>query len=298
MYTQISQNQIKTFLIIGIFIFIVSGFFFIVGTFVDSPQEYFVIGAIVSVLSAAGSYFYSDKIVLFTTGAKLADKKTYFDLYTVTENLSIADGIAMPRLYVIHDPAPNAFATGRNEKNAVVAVSTGLLERLNRSELEGVIGHELSHVKNRDILLSTIVAVLVGTVGYVAEWIMRSMWWGRTSDNEDRRTGRNPIFFLLFVVVLVITPIIATLIQLAVSRRREFLADASGTLLTRNPEALASALEKISSDPHLLKTANASTAHMFISNPFNKSGRSVNWITSLFSTHPPIAERIKILRSM
>lgn len=274
-----------------------SGFFFIIGKYFQDPTTYFVIGITFSLLSSIGSYFYSDKIVLFTTGAKPANKKTHFDFYTVTENLSIASGLPMPRLYVMDDPALNAFTTGRDPKHAVVCATTGLLDRLERSELEGVIAHELAHVKNYDILLASIVAVLVGTLAFVADWIMRTLWWGGHGRSDDRN-NRSPVMFVLLIVVLIITPIVATLIQLAISRRREFLADATGALTTRYPEGLARALEKISGDRHMLHRASASTAHLFISNPFKKTGGTSSWFATLFSTHPPVEERVKILRSM
>ena len=261
-----------------------------------SAEGYLIAGILISLISTVGSYFYSDKIVLLTTGAKPADKRQFFDLYTVTENLSLAAGLPMPRVYVINDPSPNAFATGRDPKHAVVVATTGLLERLDRTELEGVIAHELSHVKNYDILVSSIVAVLVGSIALASDWIMRSFWWRRIGGDRDNRS-RSPLFFALFILVLIITPIIATLIQLAVSRRREYLADASGSLITRYPEGLARALEKIASYPVPLQRATTSTAHLFIANPLNKQKMS-SWVVSLFSTHPPIDERIKILRSM
>lgn len=271
-----------------------SGFFFIIGKFFNNPGIYFSLGIIVASVSSIGSYFYSDKIVLFTTGAKPADKKKHFDFYTVTENLAIASGLPMPKLYVMDDPSMNAFATGRDPKHAVVCATTGLLDKMERAELEGVIAHELSHVKNYDILVATVVAVLVGTVALVADWTMRSLWWG--SGDRDRE-NKNPIMFIVLIVALILTPIIATLIQLAVSRKREFLADASGALLTRYPEGLARALEKIASDRIPTKSATTSTAHLFIANPFKK-GNGGSWFSSLFSTHPPVEERIKILRSM
>ena len=297
LYDQISGNKIRTFLIMAIFIALISGFFFIVGKYFGSPVPYFTIGILFSLLSAVGSYYYSDKIVLMTTGAKPAGKKEYFDFYTVAENLAIADGLPMPKLYVIDDPAPNAFATGRDAKHAIVVATSGLLDRLDRTELEGVIAHELSHIKNYDMLLSTVVAVLVGTIALVADWIMRSFWWGGWGRSREDREDRSPLFFILFIVALIVAPIVATLIQLAISRRREYLADASGALLTRYPEGLARALEKISQDPHILHTATSSTAHLFIVNPLHKKDLA-NWFTSLFSTHPPIEERIRILRSM
>lgn len=294
-YSQIATNRLKTYLIIGVFIALMTGFFILLGQYFSNPQAYLVIGLIISLASSIGSYFYADKIVLMTTGAKPADKKDYFDYYTVAENLSAADGLPMPKLYVINDPAPNAFATGRDPKHAAVAATTGLLHMMDRTELEGVLAHELSHVKNYDILVSTIVGVLVGTVALIADWIMRSLMWGGFRRNE--KDERNPLMIVLFVFVLIITPIVATLIQLAVSRRREFLADASGALLTRYPMGLARALEKIAADQHQLRTATTSTAHLFIASPFKK-GQTSAWITNLFSTHPPIEERIKILESM
>ncbi len=278
-----------------IFIIIIAGFFYVIGKYYGSPAPYFIIGILFSFISSIGGYLYGDKLVLLTTGAKPANKKQYFDLYTVTENLAIAEGIPMPALYVIDDPAPNALATGRDTKHATVAVTTGLLSIMNRTELEGVIAHELSHINNYDTLLMTIVAVLVGTVALVADWIMRSLWWGRRRDDRENRAS--PVLYLLLIVALIIAPIAATLIQLAISRRREYLADASGALLTRYPAGLANALEKIAGDPHLLRTATTSTAHLFIANPFKKKNGS-NWLTTLFSTHPPVEERIKILRSM
>jgi heat shock protein HtpX len=281
-----------------IFVILFSGFFYLIGKHFGSPGPYFVIGITISVLSSIGSYLYSDKIVLFTTRAKPADKKTYFDFYTVSENLATAAGLPVPRLYVIDDSAPNAFATGRDPKHAIVCATTGLLERMDRAELEGVIAHELSHVKNYDILFASLVSVLVGTLALVSDWIMRSFWWGGFSkDRDERENNRSPIFFILFIVVLVLTPVVATIIQLAISRKREFLADASGVLITRYPEGLARALEKIASDSHRMRSATSSTAHLFISDPFKKK-RFSNFFITLFSTHPPVEERIKILRSM
>lgn len=285
-------------MIFFLFIFLVTGFFYLIGLYTGDSTNYFIIGLAFSLLSTVGSYFFSDKIVLMTVGARPASKKEYFDLFTVTENLSMADGLPMPKLYVIQDDSPNAFATGRDPKHAVVCVTTGLLAILDRTELEGVVAHELSHVKNHDILLMSVVATLVGTISLVADWLMRSMWWGgfRRRDN-DRENGGNPLFLVMMIFAFLITPIVATLIQLAISRRREFLADASGALLTRYPEGLARALEKISGNPYPTRSATTSTAHLFISNPFKKQGKG-NWLLNLFSTHPPAEERIRILRSM
>ena len=297
-YNQITGNKIKTFLIVALFVGFISFFFFLVGKFVGDSTSYFIIGLMFSLLSGIGSYFYSDKIVLFMTGARPANKKEHFDFYTVAENLSIAAGLPMPALYVIDDLAPNAFATGRNPKHAVVVATTGLLQKLERAELEGVIAHELSHIKNYDILLMSIVSILVGMIAFVSDWLMRGIWWRGFSKREEKDEKSNPLLFFLFVLFLILTPIIGTLIQLAISRRREFLADASGALLTRYPEGLARALEKIVNDPFTLRTASNATAHLFIVNPLEKKGKFINWLAGLFSTHPPIEERIRLLREM
>lgn len=293
-YNQISENKVKTFFIMFFFILIFSSFFFLLGKYFDSPWGYFFLGFTISLVSSIGSYFYGDKLVIMTTGAEPADKKQFFNFYTVTENLCLASGIPVPKLYVINDSSPNAFATGRDPKHAVVCVTTGLLQIMDRTELEGVIAHEISHIKNFDILLASIVAVLVGTLALISDWVTRSMWWGRGRDNN--RGNRNPIFAVLFILALILTPIIATIIQLAISRKREYLADSSGALLTRYPEGLAGALEKLRDNPLSLRQATSSTAHLFISSPFKK--KDTSWLVGLFSTHPPIEERIRILKSM
>ena len=295
-YTQIRRNKFRTYVIISFFIGLLSLFFYLLGQYIGNPVGYLVFGVLFSGFSGLTSYFYSDKIVLKMSGAKPATKKEYFDYYTVTENLAIGAGIPMPKLYVIDDPAPNAFATGRNPEHAVVAASTGLLQRLNRAEVEGVIAHELSHIKNYDILVMTIVTVLVGTIAYTVDFAMRMMWFGGGQSDSNNRSG--VLGIVIFIALVILMPLIASVIQMAVSRKREYLADASGALLTRNPEGLASALEKISADPHVMKRASHATAHMYISNPFRKGSKAANWMTNLFSTHPPAAERIRILRSM
>ena len=250
-----------------------------------------------SIASSIGSYFFSDQVVLTTSGAQEIEKKDDPELFRIVENLAIGDGVPMPKIYIINDPSPNAFATGRDPKHASVAVTSGLLERLNKSELEGVIAHELSHVKNFDTRLMMVAAVLVGFIALLADIFMRGLLWGgiRRDEEEDRRA--QGLFLILGLVFAILSPLVASLIQLAISRKREFLADASGALLTRYPEGLASALEKISSDPRPLKTATSATAHLYITNPFKNQGFQ-GWFSNLFSTHPPIEERIKILRSM
>jgi heat shock protein HtpX len=239
------------------------------------------------------SYWWSDKIVLSISKARPVKREEFFDLYTVTENLSITAGLPMPKIYVIDDPAPNAFATGRDKNHAVICATTGLLQKLDRQELEGVIAHELSHIGNRDILLMSAVVVLVGFVSIISDIFLRSMWFGGGRRDNDKEGGG--ILAVIGIVFVILSPIIATLIQLAISRRREFLADASGVMLTRYPEGLAKALEKIGSYNMPMKVASNATAHLFISNPFGSKGAK---ISNLFQTHPPIAERIEILRKM
>lgn len=255
----------------------------------------FVIFAfILAIIMSIGSFFFSDKLVLATSGAKPVTKDQFPKFYRVVENLSIGDGLPMPKVYVIDDPSPNAFSTGRDPKHAVVCATTGILDMCTEAELEGVIAHELSHVKDYDIRLMAVVAVLVGFVALIANIFMRSLWF-RNDDDNNNSAGQ--IFLIVGIVFAILSPIIATLIQLAVSRKREYLADAAGALLTRYPEGLASALEKISAYDKPMKGANNGTAHLFIINPF--SGKSAkSWFAGLFDTHPPIEERIKILRAM
>jgi heat shock protein HtpX len=295
-YSQILNNKLKSFFLVGIFILFFSFVFYVLGRSMGSTDEYLVIGLIISLVSGFGSYFWSHKLVLMSTGAKPANKKDYFDFYTVTENITIAAGLPMPRLYVMETNALNAFATGRNPKNAVVCATTGLLQSLSRAELEGVIAHELGHIKNYDILFSSIVSVLVGTLILVTDWIQRMLFWtGFNRDDRDNRVGA--IQMVIFLLTLIVAPIVATLIQLAVSRRREYLADATGALVTRNPDALANALIKISKSDLPLAKASGATAHLFISNPFKKKTFTTK-LSSLFSTHPPVEERIRLLREM
>lgn len=247
-----------------------------------------VFAVIFSIVMNIASYWYSDKIVLSLYKAHPVTREEFFDLHTVTENLSIAAGLPMPRLYVIEDSSPNAFATGRNKEHGVVCVTTGLLTILNRQELEGVIAHELSHIGNRDILLSTVVVVLVGFISLASDFFLRSAMWGGGRGNDNNRSS-GPIL-ILALVLSILTPIVAVIIQLAISRKREFLADSSAALLTRYPEGLASALRKISGSMVPLKGASSATAHLFIANPFR--GKKVS---SLFMTHPPVEERIRAL---
>ncbi len=295
-YNQVSSNKTKTWIIIFLFVLFVSTLAYVFGKATGGGLSFVGFALIFSGLMSFASYYYSDKMILGISGAKQIQKKDNPALFRIVENLSIGDGLPMPKIYIIDDSAPNAFATGRDPNHAVVCVTTGILEKLNKVELEGVIAHELSHVKNFDIRLMAVVTILVGVVTLLADFFMRSMWYGGSRD-DDNRGNSQVIFIVIGIVFAILSPLIATLIQLAVSRKREFLADASGALLTRYPEGLASALEKISKDKEPLEAANNATAHLYIVNPF-KGKDAKSWFAGLFNTHPPIEERIKILREM
>jgi len=295
-YSSISSNKRKTWLIMILFVLFFLTVSYILGRALGYGLSFAGVMLIISGLMSFGSYYYSDKIVLAMSGAKPATKEEYRDLFTTVENLSIASGTPMPKVYVVQDAAPNAFATGRDPKHAAVCATTGILQKLSKAELEGVIGHELSHVKNYDTRLMGVVAILVGSLSILADVFFRSLWF-RDLDDNNRSSS---IFMIVGIILAILSPIIATLIQLAISRRREYLADADGALLTRYPEGLASALEKIAADKNILKTASTATAHFYIENPFKTDvkKKSGQWLVNLFSTHPPINERIRILRSM
>lgn len=273
-----------------LFLVIIVALGYFISYYYNNPLILYV-AIIFSLLMNVASYWWSDKIVLMMSHAKEARHDEYTELYHLVENLSITAGLPMPKVYIMNDQAPNAFATGRNKDHAVVAVTTGLLQILNKNELEGVIAHELSHIGNRDILLSTVIVVLVGFVSILANIFMRG-GMGRGRDNDSK--GGN-ILAVVGIVLVILSPIFAKLIQLAISRKREFLADASAVLLTRYPEGLAGALQKISSTNIPMRNPNNATAHLFISNPFGNAGKKVS---NLFSTHPPVEERIKILRGI
>lgn len=290
LYQQRSNNVVKTWALMAGFFLIVMAVGWAVSWYYGSPTILY--GAVVfALLMNVGSYWFSDKIALSMNGAKPASREEYFDLYTVTENLAITAGLPMPKLYVIQDPAPNAFATGRDEKHAVVAATTGLLQILDRAELEGVIAHELSHIKNKDMLVMTVAVVLAGFVAIVADIFLRMSLFGGGSRDNDSKAG--VIFAVLAIVAVILAPIAAQLIQLAISRRREFLADSSGALLTRYPEGLASALRKIAGDGRPMLHANHATAHLFIGNPFG--GEAGKFVNKLFATHPPVEARVAAL---
>lgn len=293
-YTHIEKNIFKTWILISLFLIFVIGIGWFFSYLFDS-QIILWIAIIISIFQAFLSYFYSDKIVLSMVKAKKVEKKDNPQLYRIVENLSITAGLPMPRIYIMDESQPNAFATGRDPKHSAVVVTRGLLEKLEKPELEGVLAHELSHIKNRDILLASVVVVLVGVIVLISDFFLRSIFWFSPRRDSDR--GGNMIFLVLGVIAAILAPMAATLIQLAISRKREFLADASAALLTRYPEGLARALEKIASDNTPLKVANNATSHLFIASPF-KGKKAKSWLSKLFMTHPPIEERIKALREM
>ncbi len=293
--SQISANKTKTVVLMAGFTVFVVLIGYIFGQALGYGNSLMWTAVLFSVFSSFISYYWGDRMVLAMSGARPADRKRDFDLFTVAENLSIASGIPKPKLYIIEDTAMNAFATGRDPQHAVVCATTGIIERLDRRELEGVIAHELSHIKNFDIRLMAVVAVLVGTVAFLADMFLRNLWWGGHRDRDDDRS--NGPLLLIGIVLAIITPILAMLIQLAISRRREFLADASAANLTRYPEGLAKALEKLTKDKEVLEAATNATAHLYITNPF-KGKQFAAWFSGLFNTHPPIEERIKLLRAM
>ena len=295
LYEQRSSNIRRTWALVLGFLIVVIAIGYAISWYYDNPSILYI-AVIIAVATNFYAYWASDTLVLSLNRARRATREEFFDFYTVTENLAIAAGLPKPRLYVIDDPAPNAFATGRDEKHAVVCATTGLLSLLTRSELEGVIGHELSHIKNRDMLLMTIAVVLAGFVAILANIFIRMSFWGGGRGGNNRQ--ENALLMILTVVAIVLAPVAAKLIQLAISRRREYLADASGAPLTRYPEGLASALGKIGNYTAPMKSANLATAHLFIGDPFGaKSAGVSNWVGHLFSTHPPIQDRIKVLLS-
>ena len=304
-YEAVSANKRKSALILVFFlvftsfvIYVMSQAFAVYLGYEPGGLGFVGIALIISGLMSFGSYWASDKIVLAISGARPADRKTEFDFYTVAENLAIGTGLPKPKLYIIEDTAPNAFATGRDPEHAVICATTGLLQKLDRTELEGVLAHELSHIRNYDTRLMSVVSVLVGSIALLADWFLRMSWLG--GRNRDRDNGQlGAVFMMLGLIFAILSPFIAQLIRLAISRRREFSADASAISITRQPQGLIDALQKISSDHEPLEAANKATAHLYIENPFkDKVGGAVGLFANLFNTHPPVAERIKTLRQM
>lgn len=297
MYNQIESNKRRSLLLIFLFILIIVSIGWAFGELTDFGYAGLVLAIIISVLMTLISYYQGDKIALWTAGAKPLKKADNPYVYRMVENLCITAGLPLPKIYVIQDPAPNAFATGRDPNHASVAVTSGIIERLENEELEGVLAHELSHIKNYDMRLMTLVVVLVGTITLLANWFWRIQFFGDSRRRDNRSGGQLGIILMIVgIALMVLSPIIAQLIKLAISRKREFLADASGVLLTRYPEGLARALEKISNYSQPLARANNATAHLYITNPFGAKARK--GMARLFSTHPPVAERIKALQEM
>jgi len=297
MYEQITANKVKSVFLVLFFAALVLLVVWAFEQVTGWGEGGFVFALLISLASAVGGYYSSDKIVLAISHARPASKEEYPYLYNIVEGLALAAGLPAPRCYVIDDTAPNAFATGRNPEHSVICVTTGLLQKMNRLELEGVIAHEMSHIKNYDVLLQTVAVVMVGIIALLSDWMLRSFWWGggRKRNREKDGGKAGAILLLIGLVLAILSPLIAQLMQLAISRRREFLADANGAMLTRYPAGLAAALKKLAADPEPLEVANKATAHLYIVNPLkNVKGR----VNKLFSTHPPIEERIAALEKM
>ncbi len=293
LYTQQSRNVRKTWLIMTAFLLIIIALGWSFSYIYNAPEILFI-AVLFSVVMNIFSFWNSDKIVIKMTGAKEITRESHRELYNIVENLSITAGLPVPRIYIINDSVPNAFATGRDKEHSAVAVTTGLLNIMDRSELEGVIAHELAHIGNRDILVMTIVVVLVGFVTLLSDFFLRMSFFG---GGDNRGDGRFQVIMVIAGFVLaILSPVVAMLIQLSISRKREFLADATGALLTRYPEGLASALEKLESHSGKMKKANHATAHLFIASPFGRKSNK-GW-NKWFMTHPPVSERIEALRTM
>lgn len=299
LYTHQSANIRKTWFLMTIFLIVVIGLGWFFSWYFEDPVVLIVV-VLFAFVQVFVSYWFSDRIILSMSGAKQISRESHRELWNIVENLSITAGLPVPRIYIIEESVPNAFATGRDKEHAVVAVTTGLLSILDRAELEGVIAHELSHIGNRDMLVSTVVVVLVGFVTLLADFFLRFTLWGGRGQSRDNRSGDGKVQMILMIIgvaLVILSPIIAALIRMSISRKREFLADASGALLTRYPEGLASALEKIAMHGGKMKKANNATAHLFIANPFGgKENKKIGFVQKMFMTHPPVEERVKALR--
>ena len=298
MFNTIQKNKRESMFIIFMFIIFITLILYFVCMALELGTLSIIIALTVSIISAWSSYYYSDKIILKLNKARPATKEENLQLVNILDSLVVASGLThTPDLYVVEDKQPNAFATGRDPEHSVICVTTGLLEKLDYYELEGVIGHELAHVKNYDIRLSAVVTVMVGFVVMLSDMFSRMLFWGGTRRDRDNNSSGNAILMLIGLIFLILSPIFGKLMQLAISRKREFLADATSVEFTRNPEGLISALQKISSDPNELETANKSTAHMYIASPFRNSNTKKK-TSSIWSTHPSTEDRINALRNM
>lgn len=298
MYDQISSNKFKSVALVFVFVLLLLAVGWAFGYYTNWGAGGFALAILFTCVSTIGSYWYSDRIVLAISHARPVDKQTDPYLVNVVEGLAIAAGLPVPAAYVIDDPAPNAFATGRNPEHAAIAVTTGLVEKLDRLELEGVVAHEMAHIKNYDTLVQTLAAVMAGTIVLLSEWMLRAWFWGggrRRSNNDAGPLGL--VLAVVALALLILSPLFAALIQMAISRKREFLADANGALLTRYPDGLAGALRKIAADTNRLSVANKATESLYIANPL-KDIRDGKGLNALFNTHPPIEERIRRLEAM
>lgn len=294
MFEDIKRNKMKSWFIVLLFLVFISFIVYYICMALDLGEMSVIIAVIFSILSTWGSYYYSDKIVLSLNKARPATKEENLKLVNILDALVVSSGLpCTPKLYIVEDAQPNAFATGRNPQNAVICVTTGLLDKLEYYELEGVLAHEIAHIKNYDIMLSAVVSVMVGFVVMLSDWFTRIAFYGGSRDRDDD-SKENAIIMLIGLIFLILSPIFGELMQLAISRKREFLADATAIQFTRNPDGLISALEKISSDPNELKFANKSTENMYIANPFRNKKKSSN----LWSTHPSIEDRVEALRNL
>jgi len=294
-YELVSANKARSGVIIACFIAFITAATYLICYSLGFDLSAVGIALVLSGVLSFISFYYSDQIILSISGAVPANKRDHFDFYTVAENLTRPAGIPMPKLYVLNDTAMNAFAAGRDPEHAVVCATTGLLARLNRTELEGVVAHEMSHIRNYDTRLMSIVTILVGLITLLADILLRTNIRGKSNRDDNGNIGA--ILMVAGLILALLSPIIAKLIQLAISRRREFLADATGASITKYPEGLARALEKLSGDKEPLEAANKATAHLYIVNPLKNNKNTISWFAGLFNTHPPIAERIKALRS-
>ena len=300
MFEITKKNKIESGVIIGIFILVITLIIYYICNALDLGSISIVIALIFSIASAWGSYYYSDKIVLVSCKARPATKEEDQKLVNILDALMVTSGLpCKPRLYVVEDAQPNAFATGRNPQNAVICVTTGLLEKLDYYELEGVIAHELSHIKNYDIRLSCVVSVMVGFIVMLSDMVSRMIFWGGFDNDRDKDNNANGFLMLIGFICLILSPIFGSLMQLALSRKREFLADSTAVEFTRNPDGLISALQKLENDPNQLETANSATANMYIVNPFRKNTKEgKRKSSSLWSTHPSTEDRIEALRNL
>jgi heat shock protein HtpX len=300
-YEQIAANKRKTVLLFVLAVLLLGGVGYALGLLTQSGPAGLVIAVVVAVVMSVGSYLYGDRIVLASTRAREVSPQEAPRLHNIVEGLSIAAGIPKPRVWIVPESAPNAFATGRDPEHSHVAVTQGLLESMNRVELEGVLGHELAHVVDRDILVGTVVATLVGAAVLLAEFFMRMWWWGGFRGRRGGDSGGGPVALVIFAVgfvLLILAPVFGQLIRLAVSRNREFLADAQGAMLTRYPPGLVAALKKLQAAPTAMRSANNATAHLWLNQPSRFEGERMGTMERLFSTHPPLAERIRRLEEM